>query len=44
MAVERESASVCGAENGLAWLFEEQEELLLLAPLLWEDSLDVPNC
>ena len=40
-AVERESASVCGAVNGVAWLLEEQQELLVLAPLGWEESLDI---
>ena len=34
-AVERGSASVCGAVNVLAWLLEEQQELLVLAPLEW---------
>ena len=40
---ERESASVFGAVNGVAWLLEEQQELLVLAPLGWEETLDVRN-
>ena len=43
-ALERESASVCWAVNGLAWLLEEQQELLVLSPLVWEESLEVRNC
>ena len=43
-AVARDSASVCGAVNALAWILEEQQELLVLAPLVWEESVDVGNC
>ena len=43
-AAERGTGSVCGSVNGVAWLLEEQQELLVLAPLRWEESLDICNC
>ena len=43
-AHERDNVSVCGAVNGVAWLLEEQQELLVLPPLGWEEFQDIHNC